>query len=497
VPAHTLVYQSTGARSPAWHERLILLLLGAVTVTYTLAQTLMIPAIPYFAGDLHTSITWATWVATGFLLVSAVAMPIVGKIGDQFGRAKVLKIVLVIFLAGTAGAAVAWSIGSLVAFRAVQGVAGALFPLSFGIIRDEFRPERVGHGIGVISGLFGVGSGLGLVLSGVILDHLSWRFLFVLPAVVLACTTLLVFRLIPASPLRERTRIDVPGAALLAFTLVTLLVGISLGPHVGFSSPIVVGLFSMSSVGATAWVLVESQQSAPLVDVRLLAQRSLLPVSAIATLSSAANFLTLLLVATLAESPRHVPPRLQHLVHYGLGASGLRTGLLLLPLSMSMLVAGPVAARLARRVPVAWVLLGGMITLSVLTAAIAVWHRTTVQFVTVTALQGVAFGFVYTSLITLTVESVPASETAAVTGLVTTLRTVGTQIGAQVSAAILAAIVIGETSIPSEQAFTVAFAAAAAVALVGAILAGSLCRRKAYAWRAASAGGEAISDSGP
>src|SRR4029450_3831983 len=98
--------------------------------------------------------------------------------GDRFGKERLLVISLLVFLLGCVGCALAPDIWTLIAFRIVSGAAGAVFPLSFGIIRDEFPPDRMKVGIGLLSAVFGVGGGLGLVLSGVIVDHLSWRWLF-------------------------------------------------------------------------------------------------------------------------------------------------------------------------------------------------------------------------------------------------------------------------------------------------------------------------------
>src|SRR5207302_9788332 len=120
---------------------------------------MVIPALPTLQHDLHTTTTWVTWVLTVYLLVASVATPLLGKLGDQYGKERLLTISLLIFLAGSIGAAAAWNIWSLIAFRAVQGAGGAVFPLSFSIIRDEFPREKVGVAIGLISATFGVGGG--------------------------------------------------------------------------------------------------------------------------------------------------------------------------------------------------------------------------------------------------------------------------------------------------------------------------------------------------
>ena len=166
---------------------------------------------------------------TAFLLTASVATPLLGKLGDQHGKERMLVVALSIFLVGTIGGAFAWNIGSLIGFRALAGAGGAVFPLSFGIIRDEFPPEKVKVGIGLLSSVFGVGGGLGIVLSGVIVEYLSWRWLFVAGAMPVGAAIVLVHRYVPESPIKSRTRVDIPGALLLAGALVSLLVALTEG----------------------------------------------------------------------------------------------------------------------------------------------------------------------------------------------------------------------------------------------------------------------------
>ena len=150
------------------HYGLTLATLTMAATAYALQQTMVVPALPELQRELGASTTWVTWVMTGFLLSAAVLTPILGKLGDQYGKERLLVLSLVTFLIGCIGCAAAPDIWTLILFRIVSGAAGAVFPLSFGIIRDEFPPERMKVGIGLLSAVFGVGGGLGLVISGLI-----------------------------------------------------------------------------------------------------------------------------------------------------------------------------------------------------------------------------------------------------------------------------------------------------------------------------------------
>src|SRR5213592_5295724 len=157
---------------------------------------MVIPALPTLQRDLHTTTTWVTWVLTVFLLVASVATPILGKLGDQYGKERLLVISLALFFIGSIGAAAAWNIWSLIGWRAVQGAGSAVFPLSYGIIRDEFPREKVGIAIGLVSAVFGIGGGFGIVLSGLIVDHMSWRWLFIFGAIPIGVSAILVHRFV-------------------------------------------------------------------------------------------------------------------------------------------------------------------------------------------------------------------------------------------------------------------------------------------------------------
>src|SRR5690242_17957415 len=292
---------------------------------------MVIPALPTLQHDLHTTTTWVTWVLTVFLLVASVATPILGKLGDQYGKEHVLVIALLIFLAGSIGAALAWNIWSLIAWRALQGAGSAVFPLSFGIIRDEFPREKVGVAIGLISAVFGIGGGLGIVLSGLIVDHLSWRWIFVVGAVNIAAAAVLVHRYVPESPIKTPSRVDFVGATLLSGGLICLLVALTEGEDWGWTSARTLGLGAVSVLFFLAWVLAELRVDEPLVDMRMMAGRQVLFTNLTALVAGFAMFGTFVLVPNFVQTPQGLPAGVQRLVDYGFHAGATKAGPFLLP----------------------------------------------------------------------------------------------------------------------------------------------------------------------
>ena len=145
---------------------LVLAVLALAGAAYALLQSLVVPALPVLQHDLHTSTSGVAWVFTAYLLAASVATPIAGRLGDLYGKKRVLVVVLAGLAFGSGLAALVTTLPLMIVARTIQGLGGAIFPLAFGIVRDEFPRERVAGAIALISGILGIGGGLGIVLAG-------------------------------------------------------------------------------------------------------------------------------------------------------------------------------------------------------------------------------------------------------------------------------------------------------------------------------------------
>jgi EmrB/QacA subfamily drug resistance transporter len=451
--------------APRQHYNVTLAILTLAGTAYSLSQTMVVPALPHLQEDLNTSAIWATWVITSFLLVASVATPILGKLGDQYGKERLLLICLAIFCAGCAGAALAWNIWSLIGFRAFQGTAAAIFPLSFAIIRDEFPPEKVATGIGLISAVFGVGGALGILASGLIIDHTSWRFLFVVAGVATLVPLVLVRKFVPESPVKTPSRIDFPGAALLSAGLVALLLALTEGDNWGWTSARTLGLFLVGAMTLVAWILVERRVAEPLVDMHMFAHRPVLVTNVTAIIAGFAMFGSFVLL------PKFMETEATRLVNYGFGMSVTEAGLYLMPSALALLIGGPLAGKVGRRIGMKWSLSIGLTMVALASLALGIWNDEPWQILVVMPIQGAGVGFAFAAMATLITETVRVTETGVATGMNTVMRTVGSVIGAQLGTAILGAYLIAGTDIPSLTGYTVTFALMAAVGFVGAVLA--------------------------
>jgi MFS family permease len=359
----------------------------------------------------------------------------------------------------------------------VQGVGGGIFPLAFGIIRDTFPHQRVATAIGGISATFGIGGGVGLVLAGVIVDALSASWLFWLGLMALPAAAA-IWRYVPREAIGRGVRVDWLGAAILSAALVALLYGLSKATSWGWGSPRVLGLLVAGLVLAVVFVWAEMRIEQPLVEIRVLRRRPVLMTNVTAVLVGFAMFASFLLIPQLAQTPERFG--------YGFSASVTGAGMLMLPSTLVMLVAGPWAGRLAASSPRLPLVLGSL-ALAVAFVVYALAHGSEWEICVGGALTGLGIGFAYASMANLVVESVPPEEVGIATGINTIMRTLGGALGAELVATLLTAKTIAGTPIPSESAYTAAFIVAGVASLLAMVAALAIPRRRAAQAAAAAA----------
>ena len=436
------------------HYGLTLGVLVLSALAYALAQTMVAPALPAIQSDLGTSTTTVTFVLTAYLLTASVATPIVGRLGDMFGKERLLLITLICFGAGSLICALSHSIGMLIVGRAVQGVGGAVFPLAFGIIRDEFPPERVATGIGLISATFGIGGGAGLVLSGLIVDHLAYEWIFWLALVFVVIAIVATHLFVPESPIKSPAKIDWVGAGLLTVGLSALLIGVSEGASWGWGDGRTLGLLGMGVLTLLVWIGWERRAPEPLVDMRMMAQRGVLTTNLTGFLVGFGMFGSFILIPRFVQ----VDPSISG---FGFDATVTEAGLFLLPSALVMLFAGPISGWLGTRFGSRLPLLLGTAICTVSFSFLAAAHSERWEIYLGTTLMGVGIGLAFAAMANLIVEAVDRTKTSVATAMNTIMRTIGGSLGGQITASIVAAHVIAGTVAPAETGFTIAFALSA------------------------------------
>jgi EmrB/QacA subfamily drug resistance transporter len=428
--------------------------------SYALLQSAVAPALPDIQKELHSSATATAWLLTGYLLSASVLTPIIGRLGDMFGKEHTLVVTMAGLTAGTLIAALARSISVLIAARVIQGAGGAIFPLAFGIIRDEFPRERAAQGIALISAILGIGGGIGIVLAGPIIEAFDYHWLFWFPLIVLVAATLATIFFVPESPVKSPGKIDWLGALLLSAWLVLLLLGITQTSEWGWGDDRVIALLAAAAVVLVLWVRVEARRREPLVDMAMMRVRSVWTVNAAAFLVGAGMYSSFILIPEFTEMPASTG--------YGFGSGVTQAGLFLLPATAMMMLVGPLAGWLATRVGSRVVLIAGCLLTTASFTLLAVAHRQQADIYVATALMGAGIGLAFAALANLIVEAVPPEQTAVATGMNTVMRTLGGAVGGQVGASLIAGTVVA-SGLPSEGGFTLAFSFAAGACLLAAL----------------------------
>lgn len=405
----------------------LVLALGALD--FGLEQSIVVPALPALGDHYDASLVAVGWLVTGFLLASVVAVPILGRLGDIYGKRRLLLMSLGTFALGALICALTESIALAITGRVVQGIGAAVGPLSYGLARDTVAPAQVPRAIGTVVGTATAGGAIGFVLSGLLVDHVSvsaiFWFLFALPI----ATGAAIVALVPESPVRTRVPLDLGGACLLALGLLAALLGISKGNDWGWSSARVVGLFAVSVVVLAGFVLVERRVRKPLVDLRLVATRPFADANLCACLFGYSFFLAVFLVPLIAAAPKDTG--------YGLGLETTEIGLLLLPTGVASALGGWLAGRWVDRLGSrALVALGSAFAVAAF-VSLALAHDTWLGLAYGSAVVGLTWGFLLTAIYMVTIRGVGADKTAVAISVNVVGRNTAATLGVQIAFVII------------------------------------------------------------
>lgn len=417
---------------PVTRPNVVVAVLAMGGITVSLMQTLVIPLLPRFPQLLGSSPGDTAWVVTSTLLAGAVATPVVGRLGDMYGKRRMLLVSLVLLIAGSVIAALSYSLLPMIVGRVVQGLAVGVIPLGISIMRDELPVERLASATALMSASLGVGGALGLPAAAFLAEQSDWHLLFWTSAAAGAVVLVAVLVCVPESAVRSGGRFDLVGAAGLSVALICLLLGVSKASS--WSAGTVTGLFGTAAVVLLLWGWWELRSSQPLVDLRTTARRQVLLTNIASAVFAFAMFAQSLVLPQILQLPASTG--------HGLGQSLLVTGLVLVPSGLVMMAMAPVSARISTaRGPRATLMLGALVVAFGYGTGVflmsAVW-----QLVIVSAMIGAGIGLAYGAMPALIMGAVPASETAAANSLNTLMRAIGTSISSAVAGVVLTQVTI-------------------------------------------------------
>ncbi|MGW4321127.1 MFS transporter [Streptomyces sp. NPDC004684] len=439
-------------------------------IVVAVMQTLLVPVIKDLPQLLDTSPSNATWVLTSTLLSGAVATPIMGRLGDLYGKRRMLILSLAVMVVGALVSAFTSALLPMIAGRTLQGFAMGAIPLGIGLMRDMLPREKLGSSMALMSSSIGVGGGLALPAAALVAQHTNWHALFYGAAGLGVLSIVLTLLTVPESPMRAEGSFDLLGALGLSAGLVLFLLPITKGSDWGWSSATTLGLFAAAAAVLLLWGLLELRVAAPLVDLRTTARREVLLTNLASIMVGVAFYVVSLVLPQLLQLPTATG--------YGLGRSMVVAGLCVAPLGLTMMFTAPVYARLSARYGPKVTLIIGLLIIAIgygggLGLMNAAW-----QTVVTSLMLGAGIGLAYSSLPALIVGAVPASETGAANGLNTLMRSIGTSVSSAVIGMVLAntADHVNGVAIPTMHGFRVSFLIATAAVAAGLVLA--LCLPK-------------------
>ncbi|MET1038304.1 MAG: MFS transporter [Aeromicrobium sp.] len=405
--------------------------LAVAVSSYTLMQSLTVPVLTQIEDEFNTDQSTVTWVLTAYLLSASVFTPIMGRLGDAYGKQRLLVISLLALAGGSLVAALAPSIEVLIFARVIQGVGGGVLPLAFGIIRDEFPLAKIGGAVSVVSSLLAVGFGAGIVLAGPITSTLGFTWLFWLPFIVTALAAVVAVLVVPESPVRTPGRIAILPALLLSGWLVALLLGLSQAPKWGWGDPAVIGLLVAAVVLVVAWIRVELTVDVPLIDMKMMRLPGVWTTNLVALLLGIGMYASFGFIPQFNQTPSTNG--------YGFDSSITESGLILLPSAIMTFLTGLVAAPIARRIgPKSVVVIGSALAATGM-FWLAAFHDETWQVAVSNTITGTGIGLAFACLAGLIVAAVTPAQTGVASGMNANIRTVGGALGSAVLASVITA----------------------------------------------------------
>ncbi|MET8825847.1 MFS transporter [Streptomyces sp. NPDC004610] len=462
---------ATGGAAPP-RSMAVVVVLAFSGIVVALMQTLVIPIVPELPRLLDANASDAAWAVTATLLAAAVATPVMGRLGDMYGKRRMLLVSVALLVAGSVVAALSDSLAPMLVGRVLQGLASGVIPLGISIMRDELPAERLASATAMMSASLGVGGALGLPAAALIADNFDWHILFWASAVLGVVAGALVIALVPESPVRTGGRFDVPGAVGVAVGLVCLLLAVSKGADWGWTSATTLGLFAAAVLVLLMWGRYELRTREPLVDLRSTVRRQVLVTNLASIAVGLAMFAMSLVMPQILQMPAATG--------YGLGQSMLAAGLVMAPSGLVMMATAPVSALVTKaKGPKVTLMVGALIVAAGYGLSIAlmseVWH-----FVLVSCVIGAGIGFTYGSMPALIMEAVEPSETAAANSFNTLMRSIGTSFASALAGVILAQMTtsFGPVALPSRDGFRTVLAVGAGAALVAFAVAAFLPARR-------------------
>ena len=394
-----------------------------------LDNTVVNVALPSIERDLHISISQLEWIVTSYALVFAALLITGGKLADLLGRRKIFVVGLAVFSLSSLACGLAPSAGFLIGARAVQGVGAALMnPATLSIITATFPPKQRGQAIGIWAGVSALALAIGPLAGGLIVDNIGWNWIFFInvPVGVLGIVVSQFFITESRDTSHEQS-VDFPGLVTSAGALFALSYALIEGNQRGWSSAEILGLLAGAAVLLAAFIVLESRQRLPMLDLSLFRISSFVGANVVALLVSLGMFGVFFYISLYVQNI--------------LGYSPTKAGAVFLPMTILIILIAPIAGKLSDRIGGRWLMGGGMTLLgiSLLFYQRVGLHSTFWTLLPSLVLGGVGMALTMSPMTSVAMGSVPVDKAGVGSGVLNSFRQVGGSLGIAVMGAILAA----------------------------------------------------------
>ncbi|HEX7178258.1 MAG TPA: MFS transporter [Nitrososphaeraceae archaeon] len=454
------------------HAWKLLGILSCIATMVMYAETMLIPAIPDLINEFKVSYGMSSWILASYLVSGAVMTPIAGKLSDIFGKKKILLIIMTIYLLGVSIAGLASNIQFMILARAIQGIGMSMFPIAFGIIRDEFPREKISIGQGFITSMFASGAVIGLSVGGVIIHDYGWRATFytIIPVAIMLLIIIKFFTHIRENEIRHDiqpqkssdnlpkqieekehanisfsdfgfgpkkfslAQIDIKGAILLASTIISFLLFMTLIETSGFgnstnyistgNSNHVLGLLAaLGTSSLIAFIIMERRARNPLIEFSLLLNKTILPANLIIMIVGMSMFMVFQTIPILVREPSPV----------GFGENALNTGKVQLPFAIILLIFGPTSGFIISKLGSIKPIIIGTIITTLGFFTLLIFHSTEELVSISLAILSTGLSLTSVGAMNIVILSTPKKFTGISLGMSSLIRIIGASIGPAVA----------------------------------------------------------------
>jgi MFS family permease len=416
--------------SKAW-KTLAILSLIATMVMY--AETMLVPAIPDLIKDFHISYSASSWILTTYLVTGAIMTPITGKLSDIYGKKRMLLVIMIIYAVGVSLGGFVTNIYEMLGVRIIQGIGMSMFPIAFGIVREQFPRNKLAIGQGIISSMFAAGAVIGLVAGGHLIQNYGWQstFFSIIPIVLLLLIIIQKFIHIgevhpqwklegTESQNDSKNGIDIPGAVTLAVSVTAFLMALTFvedGDSIG--STTMIGLIAIGIVYIVLFAIIEKKSKSPLINLDILLHKAILPSNVMVMIVGLSMFMVFQTIPVLVRSP----------LPLGFGGDPNTTANVQLPFALVLLIFGPTSGFIISRLGSTKPIIAGSIISTVGFVSLFLYHSTELLVSANLAILSTGLSLTNVGAMNVVMLATPKQNVGVSLGMSTLIRIIGASIG--------------------------------------------------------------------